>query len=81
MPDSSSSTITGRSRIMVARAPSSTSRSVPSTSALICKDFDYEAFIVKRDGKIPALPAITALGKNSTYNTEIETRNVLFLPR
>jgi hypothetical protein len=52
-----------------------------AVTASICKDFDYEAFIVKRDGKIPPLPAITALGPNSTYNTEIETRNVLFLPR
>ena len=52
-----------------------------AVTASICRDFDYDAFIVKRDGKIPALPVIAALGTNSTYNSEIETRNVLFLPR
>jgi len=27
------------------------------------------------------LPAIAALGKNTSWGTDIETRNVLFLPR
>lgn len=52
-----------------------------AVTAAICDSFRYDAFVVKRDGTIPALPAIAALGANSTYNTEIETRNVLFLPR
>ena len=52
-----------------------------AVTAGICKDFGYEAFIVKRDGTIPALPAIAALGSNSTYNTDIETRNVLFVAK
>lgn len=52
-----------------------------AVAADICDSFRYEAFIVTRDGRIPALPAIAALGTNSTYNSEIETRNVLFLPR
>jgi FkbM family methyltransferase len=47
----------------------------------VCADFAYEALLVTRDGRIPALPAIAALGKNTTWGTDIETRNVLFLPR
>src|SRR5271166_4931388 len=50
------------------------------TSA-ICESFGYDAFIVQRGEKIAALPAIAALGKNSSWGTEIESRNVLFLPR
>jgi FkbM family methyltransferase len=46
----------------------------------ICDSFGYEARIVDRGEKIPALPAIEKLGKNTTWGTEIETRNVLFLP-
>jgi hypothetical protein len=34
-----------------------------------------------RGDRIPALPAIAALGKNTSWGTEIETRNVLFMPR
>ena len=33
------------------------------------------------DMYLPALPTIAALGQNSTYNTHLITRNVLFLPR
>jgi FkbM family methyltransferase len=51
-----------------------------ATSA-ICESFGYDAFIVQRGEKIAALPAIAALGKNSSWGTEIESRNVLFLPR
>ncbi len=51
-----------------------------AVTAGICADFHYDAFIVQRDGMIPALPAIAALGTNSTYDSDIETRNVLFLP-
>lgn len=46
----------------------------------ICDSFGYEAFIFQRGEKLPALPVIKALGKNSSWGTEIETRNVLFLP-
>ncbi len=31
--------------------------------------------------ELPGLPTIAALGKNTSWGTEIETRNVLFLPR
>jgi FkbM family methyltransferase len=54
----------------------------PATqTAAICEGFGYEAFIVQRGEKIAALPAITALGKNTSWGTDIESRNVLFLPR
>jgi FkbM family methyltransferase len=47
----------------------------------ICADFGYDAMIFQRGEKIAALPAIAALGKNTSWGTEIESRNVLFLPR
>jgi FkbM family methyltransferase len=50
-------------------------------TAAICASFGYDAFIVQRGEKIAALGAIAALGKNTSWGTEIETRNVLFLPR
>jgi FkbM family methyltransferase len=50
-------------------------------TAAICESFGYEAFIVHRGETIAALPAIAALGKNTSWGTDIETRNVLFLPR
>jgi FkbM family methyltransferase len=54
----------------------------PATeTTAICEDFGYDSFIVQHGEKLPALPTIAALGKNTTWGTEIETRNVLFLPR
>ncbi len=50
-------------------------------AAAICDDFGYDAFIVQHGEKIAALPAIAALGKNTSWGTHIESRNVLFLPR
>jgi FkbM family methyltransferase len=50
-------------------------------TAAICAAFGYGAFIVQRGEKIPALPAIAALGTNTSWGSEIESRNVLFLPR
>ena len=52
-----------------------------SYTADICERFGYDAFIVQHGEKIAALPAMAALGKNSSWGTEIESRNVLFLPR
>ena len=52
-----------------------------SYTAAICESFGYDAFIVQHGEKVAALPAIIALGKNTTWGTDIETRNVLFLPR
>jgi len=50
-------------------------------TAGICESFGYDAFILQHGEKIAALPAIAALGKNTSWGTHIETRNVLFLPR
>ena len=38
-------------------------------------------FIVQKGENLPALPTIAALGKNTTWGTQIESRNVLFLPK
>ena len=50
-------------------------------TAAICDAFGYDAIIVQRGQQIPALPTIAALGKNTSWGTDIESRNVLFLPR
>jgi FkbM family methyltransferase len=47
----------------------------------ICESFGYDAVIFQRGEMIAALPAIAALGKNTSWGTEIESRNVLFFPR
>jgi hypothetical protein len=52
-----------------------------AATAAICEAFRYDAVLVQHGRRIPALPAIAALGKNTSWGTEIETRNVLFLPR
>lgn len=46
----------------------------------ICRDFGYEAFVVQKGERLPGLPTIASLGKNTTWGTHIETRNVTFLP-
>jgi FkbM family methyltransferase len=50
-------------------------------TAAICQSFGYDAVIVQRGEQIAALPAIAALGKNTSWGSEIESRNVLFLSR
>jgi FkbM family methyltransferase len=50
-------------------------------TAAICQSFGYDAVIVQHGERIAALPAIAALGKNTSWGSEIESRNVLFLPR
>jgi len=50
-------------------------------TAEICESFGYDAVIVQKGKRLPALPTIAALGKNTTWGTDIESRNVLFLPR
>jgi FkbM family methyltransferase len=50
-------------------------------TAGICESFGYDAFIVQRGKRIAALPAIAALGKNTSWGTDIESRNVLFIPQ
>jgi hypothetical protein len=56
---------------------SGTHNNPAAETAAICETFGYEAFIVQRGEKIAALPAITALGKNTSWGTDIESRNVL----
>jgi FkbM family methyltransferase len=60
---------------------SGTHENPAADTAAICESFGYDAFIVQRGEKIAALPAISALGKNTSWGTDIESRNVLFLPR
>ena len=50
-------------------------------TAAICRDFGYDAFLVQHGDRLPALPIIARLGKNTTWGTEFESRNVTFLPR
>src|SRR5215470_5330887 len=50
-------------------------------TAAICDVIGYDAFIVQHGEKIPALPTIAALGKNTSWGTEIESRNVPFVPK
>jgi FkbM family methyltransferase len=52
-----------------------------AVTAGICASFGYNAWIVQRGETIPALPAIRALGKNTSWGSAIETRNVVFRPR
>ena len=52
-----------------------------ASTAAICECFGYDAFIVQRGEMIAALPAIVALGKNTSWGTDIESRNILFVPR
>jgi FkbM family methyltransferase len=52
-----------------------------AATAAICEAFGYDAVLVQHGRRIPALPAIAALGKNTSWGTEIESRNVLFIPR
>jgi hypothetical protein len=42
---------------------------------------EEEGHILQHGEKIGALPVIGALGQNTSWGTEIESRNVLFLPR
>jgi FkbM family methyltransferase len=51
------------------------------STAAICECFGYDAFIMQRGEMIAALPAIAALGKNTSWGTDIESRNILFVPR
>ncbi len=60
---------------------SGTHKDPGTDTAVICESFGYDAFIIQHGEKIAALPVIAALGKNSTWGTEIQSRNVLFLPR
>jgi len=60
---------------------SGTHKDPGACTAAICESFGYDAFIIQRGEKIAALPVMAMLGKNTSWGTEIESRNVLFLPR
>ncbi len=45
----------------------------------VCEKYRYSAFIVHNGKRLEALPTIAALGANTTWGSEIATRNVLFL--
>ena len=72
----------GRSRpVLLLELLSGTHADPAAETAAICESFGYDAFIMQRGERIAALPAIAALGKNTSWGTDIESRNVLFLPR
>ena len=79
--DGARATIARDRPIILLELLSGTHDNPAAETAAICEIFGYEAFIVQRGEKIAALPAITALGKNTSWGTDIESRNVLFLPR
>jgi FkbM family methyltransferase len=79
--DGARSTIERDRPVILLELLSGTHEGPGAYTAAICENFGYDAFIMQHGEKIPALPAIAALGKNTSWGTEIETRNVLFLPR
>jgi Methyltransferase FkbM domain len=79
--DGARATIARDRPIILVELLSGTYEDPAADTAAICESFGYEAFIVQRGEKIAALPAIAALGKNTSWGTDIESRNVLFLPR
>ena len=79
--DGARATIARDRPIVLLELLSGTHADPAACTAAICESFGYDAFIVQRGVRIAALPAIAALGKNASFGTEIESRNVLFLPR
>jgi FkbM family methyltransferase len=79
--DGARATIARDRPIMLLELLSGTHQDPGGYTAAICESFGYDAVIVQRGEKLPALPTIAALGKNTSWGTEIESRNVLFLPR
>jgi FkbM family methyltransferase len=79
--DGARATIARDRPIILLELLSGTHENPAADTAAICESFGYDAFIVQRGEKIAALPTISALGKNTSWGTDIESRNVLFLPR
>jgi FkbM family methyltransferase len=79
--DGARATIARDRPIIMLELLSGTHENPAANVAAICESFGYEAFIVQRGEKIAALPAISALGKNTSWGSEIESRNVLFSPQ
>ena len=76
--DGARATIARDRPIILLELLSGTHEDPAADTAAICESFGYDAFIVQRGEKIAALPAIAALGKNTSWGTDIESRNVLF---
>jgi FkbM family methyltransferase len=79
--DGARATIARDRPVILLELLSGTHEDPAACATAICENFGYDALIVQRGQKIAALPAISALGKNTRWGTEIESRNVLFLPR
>jgi len=79
--DGARATITRDRPALLLELLSGTHADPGALTAEICATFGYDAFLVQRGETIPALPAIAALGKNTSWGTEIESRNVLFLAK
>src|SRR6185369_1331420 len=79
--DGARATIARNRPILLLELLSDTYQRPGAETASICESFGYDAYIVQRGEKIAALPVIAALGKNTTWGTDIESRNVLFLPQ
>jgi FkbM family methyltransferase len=79
--DGARATIARDRPIILLELLSGTHADPAASTAAICECFGYDAFIVQRGEMIAALPAIAALGKNTSWGSDIESRNVLFLPR
>jgi FkbM family methyltransferase len=79
--DGAQATIARDRPVILLELLSGTHENPAAYTADICESFRYEALIVQRGEKIAALPAIAALGKNTSWDTDIDSRNVLFVPR
>jgi FkbM family methyltransferase len=79
--DGARATITRDRPTLLLEILSGTHEDPGAYTAGICESFGYDAFILQRGEKIAALPAIAALGKNTSWGTCVDSRNVLFLPR
>ena len=78
--DGARATIARDRPVILLELLSGTHEDPAACATAICENFGYDALIVQRGQKIAALPTISALGKNTRWGTEIESRNVLFLP-
>ena len=79
--DGARATIARNRPIMLIELLAGTHDDPAACTAAICESFGYDAFIVQGGEKLAALPTIAALGKNTSWGTDIKSRNVLFLPR
>lgn len=79
--DGARETIARDHPVMLLELMSGTYQDPGACTAAICRDFGYDAVIVQRGERLKALPTIARLGRNTSWGTDIESRNVLFLPR